>query len=441
MNLQDMMRLAGVTADPQTRSSVQLRQERAQLVQSMRDVTDAAERMNRNLNAEERTAYTAAERRFYDLTEQITAAEEREAEEAANARTIGDSSATFRTPDRRASEAVVLTAGQSMAEHVRNLGYRAEGEQNFRFGHMIRGMLLGDWRGAELERRALLESNAGSGGVLVPAPMSARVLDVARAQVRVMQAGAVTVPMESSTLKIGRQTGDPSPLAWHTEAAVINESNLTFDSVTLTAHTLPCLVKLSLEMLEDVDNIDSLVTNAVARVMALEVDRAALRGSGTDPEPRGLRTTTGVTILEAGGADGAAATWETLIAAVAAVKGNNYQPNASIHAVRTEVDLGKQKDTTGQYLVPPPLLDDVRRLDTTQVPINLTKGLSTDASEMYAGQWDQLMIGMRTAFTVQPLNELYADTGERGILCHLRMDVAPAHAAAFAIVDGVTAAA
>ena len=67
----------------------------------------------------------------------------------------------------------------------------------------------------------------------------------------------------------------------------------------------------------------------------------------------------------------------------------------------------------------------VARLGTTRVPVDLTQGAAADASEIYTGQWDQLLIGMRTSFTVQPLNELYADTGERGILCHLRVDVAP----------------
>jgi HK97 family phage major capsid protein len=79
----------------------------------------------------------------------------------------------------------------------------------------------------------------------------------------------------------------------------------------------------------------------------------------------------------------------------------------------------------------------ITRLGTTRVPVDQTVGASTDATEIYTGQWDQLLIGMRTSFTVQSLNELYADTGERGILCHVRVDVQPANGAAFAVHTGL----
>lgn len=440
-----LLRSLGFTVDDNgygAPSSVELRQRRQSEVESLRTITADAERQNRNLNDAERARYDQVEKRFRDFTSAVDAMEVHEAEQNRSARSIG---AGRRQPRR--SGRVVLTRSESMAEYVRSRSgsgdrqldsLMGQSDEGLSFGRLIRGIATGDWAGSERERRALWESNPTSAGVLVPAPMASSIIDLARNQARVMQAGAVTVPMESATLKIARQTGDPS-LDWHTEGATINESNLSFDSVTLRAHTLPCLVKFSLEMLEDVDNLEGIVEAAVAKAMGLELDRVSLRGSGTDPEPKGILNQSGVTLIAPSAADGDAPTWETLVDGVAAVKGNNFDPNAQIMSIRTERDLGTQREngTTGPYLAAPPYLDGIDRYSSKQVPTNLTQGVSTTATEVYTGQWSELLIGMRTNFSVRPLNELYADTGEYGVLCYLRADVAVAHGGAFAVNQGV----
>ncbi len=150
-----------------------------------------------------------------------------------------------------------------------------------------------------------------------------------------------------------------------------------------------------------------------------------------------LRNQTRVTVVDVA-TNGAAPTWDMFVGAVGAVRGANFEPNASIHAVRTEVDLAKLKDTTGQYLRPPAILDNLSRLDTTAIPVDLDHGTASNATEAYVAQWDQLLVGMRTDFQVQPINELYVDTGERAIFCYLRADVALARPGAFAVLDGIT---
>lgn len=434
-NVERMLRAA--LTEGQSRS-LTLRQQRAGVVERMGAIVQTAERFNRDLSGGERDRYDALNQEFRDFTEAITQAEAEEWREKQGATPIGSSLGdAVRIPSQRGRGGVpVLRSTDKLADYVRSQGHSAAGQLSF--GKMIRGQLLGDWRGADLERRALLESNAGSGGVLVPAPLAAQVLDLARAKTRVFQAGAQTVPMDSAKLTIGRQASDPS-VGWFSEAQVMAESDLTFDTVELKAKTLRCLVKFSIEMLGDVDNIDTIASNAVSQAMALKLDAAALRGSGVDPEPKGLRNQTGVTIVDVG-ANGAAPTWDMFIDGIEAVRGSNFEPNASIHAVRTEVDLARLKDSTGQYLRPPAILDGLSRLDSTSIPIDLDHGTATNASEAYVGQWDQLLVGMRTDFQIQPINELYADTAERAIFCYLRADFVPARAEAFAILDGIVPA-
>jgi hypothetical protein len=58
--------------------------------------------------------------------------------------------------------------------------------------------------------------------------------------------------------------------------------------------------------------------------------------------------------------------------------------------------LSKLKEaTTNAYLTPPTGL--LPMLTTRSVPINITVGASTDTSYVFTAQWDQLMVGIRTA--------------------------------------------
>lgn len=131
---------------------------------------------------------------------------------------------------------------------------------------------------------------------MIPIPVAADVIDKARNFARVIQAGARTIPMTSQTLKYPRLTTD-APASSRNEAATISDQALVFDAVTFTAQSLATMVKISWEMIEDTDPASiQVVENSFAKVLALELDRAALCGSGTTPEPRGIRNHTGVTL-------------------------------------------------------------------------------------------------------------------------------------------------
>ena len=329
----------------------------------------------------------------------------------------------------------VLTREQSVEDWARTRGLMPD-EQPLSFDRYLKGLATGNWENAEHER-ALSEGTLTAGGHLVPTPLSSRVIDLARNQTRVFQAGAITVPMTAQTLKLARLTGEGSP-AWKAENAAITAADMTFDSVTFTARTLVRLVTLSVELFEDADpSSEDVIARSFAAQLALELDRVALRGSGTAPEPRGVLNTSGITTTTHG-ANGANITnYDWLLDAAGAVLANNFDPNAHIVAPRTVTSLAKLKEaTTNAYLAPPALL--LPRLPTKQIPINLTVGTSTDASEIYTGQWDQLMIGIRTSFSLQFLRERFlADNLQYAFLAYLRADVQLAQPAAFVVDTGV----
>src|SRR5205085_11331262 len=94
-------------------------------------------------------------------------------------------------------------------------------------GKMVRGAITGEWKGAELEQRALSESVLADGGYLVPTPLAGRMIDRVRNAMQVMQAGATTVPMTAPTLYLARLATGATP-AWKVEGSPIGDSTPEF---------------------------------------------------------------------------------------------------------------------------------------------------------------------------------------------------------------------
>ncbi|MFB6775564.1 phage major capsid protein [Streptomyces sp. NPDC056337] len=408
-----------------------------QVRQAMSDRQDAMQAVITTADAAGRSNLLASEQRTFDEHQdelrRLTAIYE------ANQVDYRQVIHTGGTGPARADELPLLTREQSFTDWSARHGHApADGQDEVRLGALLRTWVTGRRDGLNnAELRAMAEGTATAGGHVVPAPTSAALIDKARSTARVMQAGATVVPMDSQTLKVPRLTGASAP-AWRNENAAVAEGDLTLDSVTLTARSMAFLVKMSRELVEDSDpNIVGVIERDMAAQVALEWDRVALRGSGSAPEPRGVRNQTGVTLISHGtnGDTLANLKYDMLIDAQAVIRAQNFEPNAVIDAPRTEQGLAKLKDTTGQYIQPPAGL--LPRYPTNQLPINLTVGSSVDTSEVYTGQWDQLYFGLRTGPMTIQLVERYADYGQIALLIWMRGDIALAHGEAFAVDLGV----
>ena len=233
--------------------------------------------------------------------------------------------AATRRPGPAAPRDPVLQRSESVYDWLAQRGAFNPAEERLSFDKYLKGMATADWTGAEHER-ALAEATIGAGGALVPSPLSARVIDLARNQTRVFQAGAVTVPMTAQTVAIPRLLTEGSP-AWKTENAAITAADMTFDRITFTARTLVRLITLSVELFEDSDpSSEDVIARSFAAQMALELDRVALFGTGTAPEPRGVLNQSGITTT-AHGANGSNITnYDWFIDAKGAVLANNFEP-------------------------------------------------------------------------------------------------------------------
>jgi HK97 family phage major capsid protein len=329
-----------------------------------------------------------------------------------------------------------LSDRQSFTGFARARGMVDPADETLSLRKALRGVILGDWDGADAEKRAMSEAVLAGGGYLLPTVLSTEIIDLARNEAQVLRAGARVFPMAQKRVDVAKWVGDPS-LAWHTEAAVISPSDATIGKITLDAKALAGLTLVSRELLEDASNVDTELRQAFASVLALKVDQAALYGTGTDPEPRGVKNTVGV-LTASMGANGAALTnYDPVIDAVGTLRDNNEGPSAVIYSPRTGRTLAKLKDTTNQPLAVPDYLDGVRRLETNQVPNNLTQGTSSLASDVFTADWSQLYVGVRTQLQITVLAEKYADTGNIGVLSWYRGDIQVARPKAFHVTSGV----
>lgn len=421
---------------------IQIGEARDEAYKTMERITAAA--AGRSLTAAQRADFDAASHTCEEaarLFEQVDRTI-RELEDSARAEAVAELGArgVYVAGGDSYAEGRALTRSQSFGGYLRSRGLVREsaGDERLDLGRYLRGLATGNWHGAEAEQRAMSEGVQASGGYLVPVQLLGEVIDLARNKARVFEAGARLVPMETQTVNVAKWNGDPTA-AWHSEHAVIAPSDAMLDSVQLKAKALTSITKASRELLEDASNIESELREAFAAQFALTLDKAALYGSGTDPEPRGVKNTTGVTTV-ALDANGRTPTWDDLVDAAGVLDDANEEATGFIYAPRTGRALAKAKTTDGQYVTPPTILDGIPRLGTNQVPTDLDQGTSTGvSSDIFTGDWRQLLIGVRTSLQITVLTERYADTGELAFASWFRGDVAVARGAAFHVQTGALA--
>lgn len=300
-----------------------------------------------------------------------------------------------------------------------------------------------------------------SGSAVVPTVWAADIIDRARNLAAVMQAGAEIVPMDAKIVQIGRLAADPTS-GFRAEGSTITASDPTFDNVTLTATTLNALVIGSLEWFQDVTpggGADALVTEALAKVLALQIDLAALFGQVTagaeqtatgnnmlpsgglpSPNPRGilanLLANAPTSVLGAaanGTVQTAASFWNEVIDTIMTPLDFNEQPNAMLWPSHLARRYAEQYDTMNNPLRMPDVVQAIPKFVTNQIPSGFTQGTGTLMADLFAGDFRQLLIGQRLDLTIQTLTERYAELGQVGILATWRGDVQLARPRAFCV--------
>jgi HK97 family phage major capsid protein len=274
--------------------------------------------------------------------------------------------------------------------------------------------------GLALGLKALAAATPSAGGSLVEPEVAADVLVRIRARAVVYRAGARVVPVKKSLAINALSAGATAYYVAENAAIPVSEETFSQD-VILSPRELAALVPVSNRLLRDADNpaIEEIVRGDLARIMALRADLAFLRGTGASVEPVGISNTAGLTPAPDLGANGGTPDYDTLMEVVAALRdaGAPFQRPGWIFHPRLLSTLEKLKDNNDRYLLDAGLLTYAPTgatgtllgfpfWTTTQIPITLTTGTSTDTTDVYfSSDWNEAWVGEEDGFTIEASGE------------------------------------
>jgi HK97 family phage major capsid protein len=336
-----------------------------------------------------------------------------------------------------ATDAGAGRAREVSAELERRSGRKAEG--------LLFSMGLS---GAPLERRTFTTAT-GAGSNLIQTTVSPNLIDRLRERLIVRQLGATVLGGLTGNLSIPRLSASASA-AWIAEGGTITQSNPTLDAVSLTPKHVGGIVGMSRNMLQQSSqDVSRLVENDLAQLIAVALDQAALVGGGAN-QPSGLLAAgSGITTVS-GGTNGAALTWQNIMALIAAVDTANalqtggsvgFATNAKVVASARQI-LKTTVDTSSNFIMTAPdNLAGFPLMSSQNVPATTTKGSSVNLSALIFGDWSQLILGFWSELDilVNPFDSTAYAAGNVLVRAMATADVKLRHPLAFAALADVIA--
>lgn len=304
----------------------------------------------------------------------------------------------------------------------------------------------------DVQRRDLTVGTNGAGGYTVSTDLIASsFIDLLRNRMIVSRMGAQVLSGLTGQVAIPRQTGGATAY-WVAESGAPTESTQAFDQVTMTPRTLGAFNDISRKLLlQSSMDIEALVRADLAKVIALEIDRAAIHGSGSSNQPTGIVATSGIGSV-AGGTNGLAPTWAHMVELWSDVAVANADFGSTGYLTNSKV-IGKLMTTekasnTAQFICAGfPDADGMTSIGgaragvSNQVASNLTKGTSSGVcSAVVFGNFADLIIGNWGTLDLIVDPYTASTSGTVRVVALQDVDIAVRHAESFsAMLDALTA--
>lgn len=309
-------------------------------------------------------------------------------------------------------------------------------------GRVIRGLVLGaratDHKQLAEERKALGIGSDPSGGYTVDGSVASEWVDNLRASMVLTRAGCQTMPMDTGSVTFVRLTGDPT-VGWHGEnSSDIPEAGPTFGAATLTARTVACAIRMSVELAQDGVNIDKMIEAAITAAMATAVDAAGLTGVTTNA---GAAPMTGAGIFGMPDRNtvtsvGAPTSWDFVVDGMYELMADNV-PQELIGATIGHPALWRKmrKLKTGLSGDNTPL---TMPAEVAALPKLWTTAAPTDKAVV--ANWRDLVMGVRRELTIVPHSAYMGTHLQVGLVAYMRCDFVSLRSASFCTMEGITVA-
>lgn len=334
----------------------------------------------------------------------------------------------------------VIRAGMGATDAAAGRAREASAEIERRSGRKAQGLMWDS--GAE---RRVMTTTAPAGGpgsnIIGPDYRPDMFIDRLRNATKVRGLGATVLGGLQGPVYVPRRKASHTA-SWVAEGSNVSTSDQSFDQVTLSPKHVGALTEFSRQLLQQASpDVEMLVRNDMALILAEAVDTAATQGAGA-PSPTGILSTSGVTTL-ALGTNGATLTYQNLVDMTAAPMNLNVDDASTAFMTNTKVRaaLLKLLDGYGRPLGLDLLLQGKPYAFSNTIPSNLTKGSGTGLSALIYGKWSDLLIGVWSELDIL-VNPYEASAYPRGgvsVRAMATVDVAVRHPESFAVIKDAVA--
>ena len=212
--------------------------------------------------------------------------------------------------------------------------------------------------------------------------------------------------------------------SWVEEEGTIPESDDAFGQITIGAHKIASMIKVSDELLQDsVFDIESYIATEFARRVG-DAEEAAFIGGDGSGKPYGLLHSSNGAAAGVTAASATALTSDELLDLIYSLKSPYRKRAVFLMHDSTIKAIRKLKDGNSQYLWQPGMKEGepdrllgYRLVTSTHMP-----AIAAAAKPILFGDLSSYWIADREGRSMQRLNELYAATGQVGFRVTQRVD-------------------
>ena len=278
-------------------------------------------------------------------------------------------------------------------------------------------------RGGHLSvQNALQIGTDNEGGYLVPDEYERTLVDALREENRLR--GLCKIIRTSSGDRKIPLVASHGTASWVEEEGTIPESDDAFGQITIGAHKIASMIKVSDELLQDsVFDIENYIATEFARRVGDAEEAAFISGDGSG-KPYGLLHTTNGATTGVTAASATALTSDELLDLIYSLKSPYRKRAVFLMHDSTIKAIRKLKDGNSQYLWQPGMKEGepdrllgYRLVTSTHMPV-----IAADAKPILFGDLSSYWIADREGRSMQRLNELYAATGQVGFRVTQRVD-------------------
>jgi HK97 family phage major capsid protein len=407
---------------------------RGRIVADMRSITEAPTGDGGDLSAEQSAKFDGLKSELAALEKQI---ERRQVLDEAERKMNGERIAG--TGDNRLdaelrSFSIRKAILSQVPGHSEDCSRERElsGEIARRSGRTFEGVAI---PAAVFEQRVLTTAAPGGGpgsNIISTDYLGAQFIDRLRSALVTRRLGAtilsgLTGNVAIPRLKVSATTG------WVAENAALSASDPQFDQVTLSPKHAGGIVEFSRNMLlQSSPDIDALLRDDFAKLLARAIDSAAIKGGGSN-EPVGIISTSNVATVSM-----TTPTWTTVLQLIEAVEGGDALEGSlgfagNSHVTRKLRSTAKVSSTDSVMIQESPdTLAGYPYVSSSLVPLDNSS--PSDKTSLIFGNWSDLLIGFWSEFDflVNPYESTAYTKGNVQVRAMATCDVKLRHVESFA---------